>query len=76
MVPSRGLINVNEHLTHNRSELLYKARELVKAEKLLGAWSIDGNIHIKFRASDTMDGEETTEIKRISSADELSLYIG
>ena len=49
MLKSSGYqgIYVNEDLTKFRSELLYKARQMVNSKKIIGAWSSDGIIHIK-----------------------------
>ena len=49
---------INEHLAHNRSQLFFKTRRLVKDVKLVGAWSIDGNILIKVRVFDAMDDKQ------------------
>jgi hypothetical protein len=40
-------IYINEHLTKRRAVLLREARQLVKAKKLQGAWSANGNIFIR-----------------------------
>ena len=38
---------LNEDLTKTRSNVLYEARKVVKADRAKGAWSADGNILIK-----------------------------
>lgn len=37
---------INENLTASRNKLLYEARQLVKAKRLLSAYSIDGRIFV------------------------------
>ncbi len=59
---------VNEDLTQFRSELLYEARQLVKAKKIAGAWSSDGTVLVK-----TVNDEVTT-IHRIQSAEDLAPF--
>ncbi|MES9879442.1 MAG: hypothetical protein ABW185_00995 [Sedimenticola sp.] len=61
-------VYVNEDLTKYRAELLYEARQLVKAKKIAGAWSSDGTILIK-----TVIGETTT-IHRIQKRDDLTPF--
>ena len=41
---------MNEDLTRARSRLLYQARQLKKAKKILDAWSVDGRILVKDKA--------------------------
>jgi hypothetical protein len=58
-------IYVNEDLTKNRSNILFKARMLVKAKKLESAWSSDGTILIKVNEG---------SIKRIQHSSELDCF--
>ena len=44
---SNPKVYINEDLTRSRANLLYQARKLKKAKKILDCWSHDGNILIK-----------------------------
>jgi hypothetical protein len=63
-----NMVFFNEDLTKQRSELLFHARRLTQAGSIDSAWSSDGNVLIKV----TRNG--STNIKRISSIDELKQY--
>ena len=54
---------VNEDLTHFRSDLLFKARQLCKSGKLDGCWSDNGNILVK---------DNHMKIHRVSSEEGLN----
>ena len=53
---------INEDLTRKRSEYLYEARKLLKANNLKGAWSSDGTVLVKNNSDD---------VYRIMSLDDL-----
>ena len=40
-------IYINEHLTKRASDLYYKARKLVKNDKIFAAWTRNGQVFIK-----------------------------
>ena len=54
---------LNEDLTRKRSNLLFEARKVVKADCAKGAWSADGNILIK---------DFTDKVHRLTSVDDLN----
>ena len=54
---------LNEDLTRKRSNVLFEARKVVKADCAKGAWSADGNILIK---------DFTNKVHRLSSVDDLN----
>ena len=54
---------LNEDLTRKRSNVLFEARKVVKADCAKGAWSADGNILIK---------DFTDKVHRLSSVDDLN----
>lgn len=56
---------VNEDLTKRRSQLLYKARQLVTDKLLNGTWTSDGNILIK---------DLNDRIRRINTDNDLQTY--
>ena len=56
----------NDDLTRHRSNLLYKARKIFKADRLNGAWSYNGKVYIK----DAKDVKY--EVKSESAIDELA----
>ena len=55
----------NDDLTRHRSNLLYKARRIFKADRLNGAWSYNGKVYIK----DAKDVKH--KVKSESAIDEL-----
>ena len=57
---------INEDLTKLRSNLLYKARGLVKERRLLGAWTSNGTVLI-------WDNDEC--IHRVTKDADLSLFV-
>lgn len=65
-------IFVNEHLTYERSHLLYQARQLVKNDYLLGAWSFDGNIMIKDAAGKVHKVRAVEELQKLRSSTKIS----
>ena len=56
-------IFLNEDLTKKRSNVLFEARKVVKADCAKGAWSVDGNSLIKDFAD---------KIHRLSSVQDVS----
>ena len=54
---------LNEDLTRKRSNVLFEARKVVKADCAKGAWSADGNILIK---------DFTDKVHRLTSVDDLN----
>ena len=61
---------INEDLTRRRSHLMYRARQLVKVNKLLGAWSSDGVILVK----SSTNGR--TSIHRVTRESDLDRFLG
>lgn len=58
-------VYINEDLTKFRSSLLYTGRKLVKARRILGAWSTNGTILIK---------DNDNIVHRIVKPDDLTPY--
>lgn len=59
-------IYVNEDLTRKRSNLLFKAHELVKSKHFIGVWSSDGKILVK---------DNKSKLHRVSNVDDLDMFL-
>jgi len=63
-------VYVNEHLTQQRKELSWICRKYVKGEKLMGTWTRDGRVAVKFT---DRDGDEV--VKWITHKSELDKVV-
>lgn len=57
----------NEDVTKVRSELLFKARKLFRAERIFGAWCFGGCIYVRDTKNEKHEFKSVDEIERLAS---------
>jgi hypothetical protein len=63
---SENSIFIAEHLTKSTSELFFEARKLLKDNKIYGAWSSNGQVHVRFSPDKTVRATVVRSIKDLA----------
>lgn len=56
---------INEDLTYKRSQMLYEARQAMKAKDITGAWSFDGKLYVRDNSDTRRKLERQGDLEKI-----------